>query len=215
MSDDENDRVTAPPPVPPGHELVPEDQPLPLRSGARRLITSSKGLLCVAALVGVCIMNYLGRIDGERALEFITWIIGFYVAGVAVEDGIDKLRRNRVSIGSGFARDLLEGVLAGVKAFRGEDLTPTRTPGPMPEPESCFYVVNEEDDEFEAVLAAALRDAVGAPAPAEIIQGWISVVSALNGNQPPAQWWLPKRRVRLPRVVCLYLEKLHPEVTPQ
>jgi hypothetical protein len=64
----------------------------PITAGLSRLLRSSKGLLLLGSVAGVVVMNVVGRIDGERALTFIQWLVGFYFGAVAIEDGASKLR---------------------------------------------------------------------------------------------------------------------------
>lgn len=209
---EENDRETVKPPMSPGYESAPDSYAdAPLRSGARRIITSSKGLLCVAAIVGVCVMNYLGRIDGERALEFITWLVGFYVAGVAFEDGVEKFRPKHLgSANIGALQNIAFGIVEAIKSYAAQN-QPTGASAPA---STCTYTVRDDDDDLDAVVAAAFRGPDGAPAPADLIQRCISMINLLNGGTPD-QYWKPEAKVILPRHVCMYLIKIHPEMSPQ
>lgn len=62
-----------------------------IMAGARRLATSSTALLGILAIIGVIVMNVTGRVDSERALDFVKWIVVAYFTKVAVEDGAEKL----------------------------------------------------------------------------------------------------------------------------
>ncbi len=63
----------------------------PWYSGLQRLIGSSKAWVVLAAIIGIIVMNVYGQIEGPRALEAITWMVGIWLGAVAVEDGASNL----------------------------------------------------------------------------------------------------------------------------
>ncbi len=62
-----------------------------LLGGARRLATSSAGILGVVAIAVALALALRGRVDGQVALDFVKWIVVAYFTKVAVEDGAEKL----------------------------------------------------------------------------------------------------------------------------
>jgi hypothetical protein len=50
------------------------------------LATSRKAWVLLVAVVGAVVMNVAGRIDGEKALEFIKWIVMTWLGAQAYED---------------------------------------------------------------------------------------------------------------------------------
>lgn len=67
-----------------------DENQIPLSSGVRRLLTSSKAIVAGVAVVGVIVMNVTGRIDSAKALEFITWVVMAYFGANALEDAAEK-----------------------------------------------------------------------------------------------------------------------------
>lgn len=112
--------------IPPDVPMVleEEDDQIPLVSGARRLFTSSKGLIVGFGVVGVIVMNVLGKIDGPTALNAVLVLVGMYVGGVALEDGAEKLRVTR-----GGANP---NVVMKALAILAEKLGPMLTSSPSP-----------------------------------------------------------------------------------
>jgi hypothetical protein len=59
--------------------------------GIARLYRSSAAIVLMLAVVGVVVMNVVGRIDGPDALDFIKWLVMAFFAKVAIEDGASKI----------------------------------------------------------------------------------------------------------------------------
>lgn len=76
-----------------------EDNQIPLSSGARRLLTSSKAIVAGLAVAGVIVMNVTGRVDSAKALEFITWVVMAYFGANALEDAAEKRSGSRQASG--------------------------------------------------------------------------------------------------------------------
>ncbi len=55
------------------------------------LAQSRKAWVVLAAVVGVIVMNVTGRVPGERALDFIKWIVMTWLGAQAAEDAAGKL----------------------------------------------------------------------------------------------------------------------------
>lgn len=51
------------------------------------LVNSRKAWIFLLAVVGAIAMNLAGRIDGEKAIDFVKWVVGFWMASQAWEDG--------------------------------------------------------------------------------------------------------------------------------
>lgn len=54
---------------------------------------SRKAIVLVVAIIGVVILNILGKLDIQGALDFIKWIVGVWMASVAAEDAATKLAK--------------------------------------------------------------------------------------------------------------------------
>jgi hypothetical protein len=50
------------------------------------LASSRKAWVLLAAVVGAVVMNVAGRIDGDKALEFIKWLVMTWLGAQAYED---------------------------------------------------------------------------------------------------------------------------------
>lgn len=55
------------------------------------LARSRKAWVLLVALVGVVVMNALGRVDGAQALSAIKWLVSAWLGAVALEDAALKL----------------------------------------------------------------------------------------------------------------------------
>lgn len=64
------------------------------------ILNSRKGLVLVAAVIGVIVLNVLHRISGDQALDFLKWIVGFWMGGVAIEDAAKKRGASSVAVGT-------------------------------------------------------------------------------------------------------------------
>lgn len=51
------------------------------------LAQSRKAWIFLLAVIGAVAMNLAGRIDSEKALDFVKWVVGFWMASQAWEDG--------------------------------------------------------------------------------------------------------------------------------
>lgn len=50
-------------------------------------LLGSKSIVMVVAVVGACAMNVAGRVDGDKTLEFIKWIVMAWLGAEAWEAG--------------------------------------------------------------------------------------------------------------------------------
>lgn len=75
--------------------------------GIARLSRSSAALILALAVIGVIVMNVVGRIEGEVALDFIKWLVMAFFAKIAIEDGAAKYAIGK-SLGTGAADALIE-----------------------------------------------------------------------------------------------------------
>jgi hypothetical protein len=85
----ETPKNATPPQVP--WPKQPEES-VPLYSGIARLMRSSTAWVALAAIIGIIVLNVLGRIESGKALDAVVTIVLAYIAKVAVEDGAEKLR---------------------------------------------------------------------------------------------------------------------------
>lgn len=51
------------------------------------LVQSRKAWILLLAVAGAVAMNLLGRIDGDKALDFVKWCVSAWMAATAWEDG--------------------------------------------------------------------------------------------------------------------------------
>jgi hypothetical protein len=110
-------------------------------TGIARLVNSTKGVVVIAALGMVTYLTSQGVFTAEQALDFAKWMIGLYLAAVAVEDGARKFGAGRVEASrSGLE---LASLMVQVQKLRKEvdDLK-----GP-PEEEDDEVDDEEEDEE--------------------------------------------------------------------
>jgi hypothetical protein len=70
-------------------------------TGVARLVNSTKGIVVIAALGMVTYLTSRGVFTSDQALDFAKWMIGLYLAAVAVEDGARKFGSGRVEAGNG------------------------------------------------------------------------------------------------------------------
>lgn len=56
----------------------------------QNLIASRKAWVMMIAIVAVATLNALGRIEGDKALEFIKWVVMTWIAAQGVEDAAVK-----------------------------------------------------------------------------------------------------------------------------
>lgn len=92
MSDPSQIPLPSAPPPPPAAE---DDGLVPLHSGLRRLVTSAKAIVALVSVVGVIVMNMMGKIDGPAALNFVTVVVCAYFGAHAIEDGAEKAAGGR------------------------------------------------------------------------------------------------------------------------
>jgi len=59
---------------------------IPLLAPISLMFQSRKAVVLVFAIAGVVLMNCVGRIDGEKALDFIKWVVTAWLAAQALED---------------------------------------------------------------------------------------------------------------------------------
>lgn len=95
----------------------PDPNGIPISSGARRLLTSSKAIVAGLAVIGVIVMNVTGRIDGAKALEFITWVILAYFGAHAAEDAAEKLRLTGGGQASTLSPERLKAIMDALAPF--------------------------------------------------------------------------------------------------
>ncbi len=50
----------------------------------------AKALVVLVAIIGVIVMNILGRIEGKEALDFIKWLVVTLVGALALEKAAGK-----------------------------------------------------------------------------------------------------------------------------
>ena len=60
-------------------------------AGIKRLLGSSKAIVVLVAILGVILMEVLGRIDGTHALDTIKWLVAALIGATAAEDAASKL----------------------------------------------------------------------------------------------------------------------------
>jgi hypothetical protein len=63
---------------------------VPLHSGLRRLASSAKAIVALIAVIGVIVMQTMGKIGGAEALNFVTVVVVSYLGAHAIEDGAEK-----------------------------------------------------------------------------------------------------------------------------
>jgi hypothetical protein len=85
-----SDTSQIPPPDPPRAPQPADPGFVPLHSGLRRLVTSAKAIVALIAVVGVIVMNMMGKISGADALNFVTVVVMSYFGAHAIEDGAEK-----------------------------------------------------------------------------------------------------------------------------
>lgn len=85
--------------------------PLPIiGTGLARLLNSSKGIVVIAALGMVTLLTYRGVFTAEQALDFAKWMIGLYLAAIALEDGSSKFGSASAKSSAAGMSDLIERV---------------------------------------------------------------------------------------------------------
>ncbi len=57
-----------------------------------KFASSRKAWVLLAATIGAVAMNLAGRVEGEKALEFIKWTVSTWLASQAAEDIAGKLK---------------------------------------------------------------------------------------------------------------------------
>ena len=57
----------------------------------RQVMASRKVWAGVLGLVTTLVLWWLGEIDGTRAVEAMTWVLGIFIGSVALEDGMTRL----------------------------------------------------------------------------------------------------------------------------
>ena len=56
-----------------------------------QVIASRKVWAGAIGLVATVVLWWLGEIDGARAVEAMTWVLGIFIGSVALEDGMTRL----------------------------------------------------------------------------------------------------------------------------
>jgi hypothetical protein len=62
-----------------------------LQPKLQQVIESRKAWASVLGLVTTLALWWMGEIDGARAVEAMTWMLGIFIGSVALEDGIARL----------------------------------------------------------------------------------------------------------------------------
>lgn len=52
-----------------------------------KALFGSKSIVMVVAVIGAIVMNVAGRIEGDKALEFVKWVVIAWVGAEAYESG--------------------------------------------------------------------------------------------------------------------------------
>ena len=68
-----------------------EDEAGRLPVKVRQVLASRKVWAGVMGLVVTLALWALGEIDGARAVEALTWVLGIFIGAVALEDGMTRL----------------------------------------------------------------------------------------------------------------------------
>jgi hypothetical protein len=122
-------------------EAVVETPTPIIGTGIARLVNSTKGIVVIAALAMVTYLASRGVFTAEQALDFAKWMIGLYLAAVAVEDGARKFGAGRVEA----TRPALQVAAIGAQVVRlRKDVEKLKAPS---EPEADDEDEDDEDDE--------------------------------------------------------------------
>lgn len=121
-----------------------DDERSPLLGGLRRLFSSSKYLLVLLAIIGIVVMNLVGRISGEMALAAIGGLVSVAIGATAVEDAAGKVG------GRPMSAKAISALVGGVQAVlaslpaKHEVLVPGRTdPRGVPSEEQYILAAME------------------------------------------------------------------------
>lgn len=117
-----------------------DDERSPLLGGLRRLFSSSKYLLVLLAIIGIVVMNLVGRISGEMALAAIGGLISVAIGATAVEDAAGKVG------GRPMSAKAISALVGGVQAVlaslpaKHEVLVPGQTDAGSLHPEDQYIL---------------------------------------------------------------------------
>jgi hypothetical protein len=82
-----------------GEALAPQ-------SKLKQVMESRKAWAGVLGLVTTLTLWWVGEIDGARAVEAMTWVLGIFIGSVALEDGMARLF---ASLAGGMKGDVVKG----------------------------------------------------------------------------------------------------------
>lgn len=121
----------------------PDSNGIPISSGARRLLTSSKAIIAGLAVIGVIVMNVTGRIESAKALEFITWVLLAYFGAHAAEDAAEKLNLTGGGKGTTISPERLKAILETLAPFLTALMPPKIHSGEVDIPVSAQPLASE------------------------------------------------------------------------
>jgi hypothetical protein len=68
-----------------------DDDRLAPQSKLKQVVESRKAWAGVIGMVTTLALWWMGEIDGARATEAMTWVLGIFIGSVALEDGMARL----------------------------------------------------------------------------------------------------------------------------
>jgi hypothetical protein len=72
-------------------EQLENDEGIALPAKVMQVMESRKVWAATIGLATTLVLWWLGEIDGARAIEAMTWVLGIFIGSVALEDGMTRL----------------------------------------------------------------------------------------------------------------------------